>query len=274
MNEILHSVKKGVYPSLEHQTLGGGDSMVNKQLEKQTKRTPQDLLENRGKTFEECYKKHRGLIGLVVTQYRNYIEVSRIDLDDLNQECSIALYEAFNKYDATLDIMFSTYAVKLVRGRALRYFRDRNELIRKPRAVQALEKFFREQEIKPSDDLTPYYPRLVELGISLKQLPHILISMQAFTDVTSMDALLRTSDGEDTTFSETVGFIDKSFGNIEVQELLNSLVLSNRDRQILQLHIEGYTQVEIGEAINLSQMHVSRLLRSIRKKVKHSHSIS
>lgn len=248
--------------------------MVSTQLEKKLKRTPQELLENRGKTFEECYKKHRGLIGLVINRYRNLIDAARMDFEDINQECSIALYDAYTKYDATLNIMFSTYAVKLVNGRVLRYIRDRNELIRKPRAVQTLEKFFRDNELKLSDDLTPYYPRLVELGISLKQLPHILISMQAFTDVTSMDALLRTSDGEDTTFSETVGFIDKSFGNIEVQELLNSLVLSNRDRQILQLHIEGYTQVEIGEAINLSQMHVSRLLRSIRKKVKHSHSIS
>ena len=47
----------------------------------------------------------------------------------------------------------------------------------------------------------------------------------------------------------------------EAAKALAGLSLSERDRQIVQLRFfEGLTQSEIAERINISQMHVSRLL--------------
>ena len=243
--------------------------MVNTQLVK-GKRTPQELLTDRGLTFEECLGKHQGLIGLVITNNRSLIEVTRADLDDIQQECGIALFEAFTNFDETRDIKFSTYAIPFINGRLLKYIRDRNNLVRKPRSVITVERFCRQYEITKLEELEPHFPRLIELGVSLNVIPKVLVSIQTHREYVSLNAKVRDQNSSKTEGVDVIGFTDDEFARVEFENQIESLNLKPRDLQVLKLRIEGYTQREIALHLGVSQVQVSRRLAKVREEYRKS----
>lgn len=227
--------------------------------------TPEELLLDRGLTFEECYQKHFKLTGYTQKKLRGLLEVIKADKEDIQQECAIGLFEAFNKYDNNRGIKFSTYAIVFMRGRILRYLRDNHNLIRKPRAVHALEKFCREHDIVQYEDLLPHSSRLEELGISLRSLKRYFTDILVFRETISADDTYSTDKGVKPV-SDTFGIKDSNYTSVDFESILKGFELNDADLTMVKLYLEGYTQKEIGEVLGVSQVHIGRKLRGLKNK--------
>ncbi|MET9500070.1 sigma-70 family RNA polymerase sigma factor, partial [Streptomyces sp. NPDC006552] len=88
----------------------------------------------------------------------------------------------------------------------------------------------------------------------------------------SLDAAVNGQDDEsDTMLADFIGIDEERFELVENFHSLAPLVagLDERDRRLIHLRfVEEKTQSEIGEELGCSQMHVSRLITRVVKKLR------
>jgi RNA polymerase sigma-B factor len=195
-------------------------------------------------------------------------------LEDLLQVGYIGLIKAIDRYDLDRGVEFSTYATPTIVGELKRYFRDKGWAIRIPRRLQ-----MRDLELNQAvDHLTQELhrsPTLTEvaeyLAISHEEVVEILESSYA-TNYLSLDNIYANGQ-EDRGFCllDYVGGEDDDFSLAEDRDTLAKLIahLSEREQKVIYMRFfRGMTQIEIARELNISQMHVSRLLRKILDKLR------
>jgi RNA polymerase sigma-B factor len=195
-------------------------------------------------------------------------------LEDLLQVGYIGLIKAIDRYDLDRGVEFSTYATPTIVGELKRYFRDKGWAIRIPRRLQ-----MRDLELNQAvDRLTQVLhrsPNLTEIAehleISLEEVVEILESSYA-TNYLSLDNIY-VNHQEDHGFCllDYVGSEDDDFSLAEDRDTLVKLIahLSDREQRVIYMRFfRGMTQIEIARELNISQMHVSRLLRKILEKLR------
>lgn len=186
-------------------------------------------------------------------------------LDDLIQVAQLGLLKAVERFDPDFGVSFSTFAMPTVTGELRRHFRDGTWALRVPRrdkelhldmtaAVEALTSQLRRA------------PRLDEIAewmkVSIDDVHHALEAGMAYR-ASSLNP--RVDDEEGAPDGSTVGVDDAGLASAEVRVAVRRLMaeLPARERRILFLRFfEGRTQSEIAEQVGMSQVHVSRLLRS------------
>ena len=191
-------------------------------------------------------------------------EHSSEPLDDLVQVASVGLLKAIDRFDATRATAFSSFAVPTILGELKRHFRDRGWWLRVPRDLQELA--VRVEHV--ADDLAanlrrPPTPDEIarHIGVGVEQVLEARSAAGAYRP-TSLDRPREDEDGAD--MVETVGAEDPGYRVTDDAATLDALmgVLGDREREVLRLRFaEDRTQVEIGDRVGVSQMHVSRLIR-------------
>jgi RNA polymerase sigma-B factor len=187
-------------------------------------------------------------------------------IDDLVQVASLGLVKAVDRFDATREVAFSSYAVPTILGEIKRHFRDRTWSVRVPRDLQemalrverAVADLTRDLHRQPSvAELTKH------LGISEEQALEALEAAGAY-HATSLDTP-RGADGDTgDTLADTIGGHEDGYDRAEERATIDQLMrtITPREREVLRLRFEqDLTQAEIGEIIGVSQMQVSRLIR-------------
>lgn len=191
-------------------------------------------------------------------------------LDDLVQVGSIGLLKAIDRFDPDRNVQFTTYAVPTIVGELRRYFRDRASAIRVPRGLRershalnaGVQKFSQENGRSPS-----IAEISAELGMTEEAVIEGLESNEA-SSVTSLDTT--TEDGE-LSLLDILGGDDKTLGMLDERLSLAGAMstLDSRGQTLLYLRfIEGLSQTEIAQRLDISQMHVSRLLRRTLKSLR------
>lgn len=187
-------------------------------------------------------------------------------LDDLVQVASMGLVKAVDRFDASREVMFSSYAVPTILGELKRHFRDRTWSVRVPRDLQELalrvdQTFTR---LSTGQRRAPTVSEISEaIGVSEEQVLDAMEAMGAYR-ASSLDAPRSTRDEETESVAESLGSTDSGYERAEARAALEPLFsrISERERIVLQLRFgEDLTQAEIGERIGVSQMQVSRLIR-------------
>jgi RNA polymerase sigma-B factor len=198
----------------------------------------------------------------IATRYRS----RGVDTDDLEQVAYLGLVKAAHGYKPAAATEFLAYAVPTIRGELKRYFRDCAWTVRPPRRLQELQGRIAAAEPQLTQELG-HLPDSEELAEALDLEPTDVDDAEAargcFTTL-SLDAPGTTDSG--TGLVETLGDTDEGFRQVEAIRILAPAVsrLGERDRKILELRFGcGMTQDEIGKQLGVSQMQVSRLLRSI-----------
>lgn len=198
--------------------------------------------------------------------FANRYKQQATDPEDLRQVAHLALVKAVDRFDHTFGVQFSTFAGRTIDGELKRYFRDRTWAVRVPRSLKetALEIRNLVEELSTEKGRPPTVPELAAAtGYDLDLIVQAL-DVQTAQRAKSIDEPVG-SDGESIPLGSALGSEDRSFDRTEIVMTMQSMLaeLDDRDRRILELRFyEDLTQQEIADRLGMSQMHVSRLLRS------------
>ena len=192
-----------------------------------------------------------------------------IEEEDLVQVAYTALIGAAHGFDPSRDQDFLSYAVPTIRGELKKHFRDRGWAVRPPRRIQEIQSRITRAEGHLAQNLGRQ-PRPSELaahlGVEMDDVTEALAAGGCFAPSSLDRSVVGPGGAGFATVGDLLGEEDRSQDAAEARVALAPVVrrLSERDRRILYMRFfEERTQQEIGEAIGVTQMQVSRLLARI-----------
>ncbi|MBM7055411.1 RNA polymerase sigma factor SigF [Streptomyces durocortorensis] len=200
------------------------------------------------------------LVKFAASRFRSRSE----PMEDIVQVGTIGLIKAIDRFEISRGVEFPTFAMPTIVGEIKRFFRDTSWSVRVPRRLQELRLDLAKagDELSQQLDRAPTVAELSErLGITPDEVVEGMSASNAYT-ASSLDAKPEDDDNEGA-LADRIGYEDHGLEGIEYVESLKPLIaaLPARDRMILSLRfVSNMTQSEIGEELNISQMHVSRLL--------------
>ena len=187
-----------------------------------------------------------------------------IDRDDLVQVARLGLVKAVRRYRPGVGQSFVGFAAPTISGEIKRHFRDTGWMVRPPRRLQELGARIRDVEKDLEQDLHRR-PRPAELAAALEvDESHVRDARQAASSFHALSLDLAATPGQmppDVAVEES----DDPFASVDDSAWLRGALndLTDRERVVLRLRfVDLLTQSEIAEQIGVSQMQVSRILRS------------
>lgn len=230
--------------------------------------------EGEEKAREILIEKNLGLVHHIVKRFYG----RGVEAEDLFQIGVIGLIKAIDRFDLSLGLKFSTYAVPMISGEIKRFLRDdgpvkisrtiREHAFKVKAAVQKLESSLnREPTIKDIAGLT---------GLSEEE---IVIAMEADTRVESLYSAVTQEDGNEMYLVDRIVMDEENHMGSRVSKtsdyekeklidrmLLNDLLgqLDSQERKLIWLrYFQNQTQTEIAVQMGISQVQVSRLEKKI-----------
>lgn len=208
------------------------------------------------------------LVLSAVKQYRS----QKYSLDDLFQIGVIGLIKSIDNFDVSKNVMFSTYAVPMIRGEIKRYVRDSVSILRVSRQVKdlAYHCFKAKEELTQQLERSPTYEEISKyLNIKKEQVKE---AFESFNPVMSFSEPINNTDEDSLELYDIISdpedLEEKVITNLTLKTALNSLDEIER-RIIDNRYFEGLTQMEVAQEFNISQAQVSRLekqaLKNMRK---------
>lgn len=228
-------------------------------------------------TREEIFEQHRSRILLIARRIAERIpQGSSLTSEDLVSYGAIGLLEAIDRYDATRNNQFSTYAD----------FRIRGAMIDALRSVDDMSRHRREQA-RDIDVVTSSLARKLrrpptkqeisdEMGISLEQY-HKLLHKTAPVSQTSLDASLDSSEDDgglldiiaDQAAVDPLTVVLNNELRADVEKAINTL--STRKRQCVILYYgRNMNLSEIAAVFDLTPSRISQILSTARKELRTS----
>jgi RNA polymerase sigma-B factor len=191
-------------------------------------------------------------------------------VEDLVQVACVGLLKAIDRYDPEKRSDFVAFAAPTILGELRHHFRDRSWSVRLPRTLQ--ERSMRIAEV--TQDIrgeTHRPPTITEVAERCNlEVAEVIEAMQAdrARRTTSLDLPSTRGEDDSAPMIETIGTEETGFERAESEMASKVAELRPKERQALHLRFhEGLTQREIGDEIGVSQMQVSRLLRSALNKL-------
>jgi RNA polymerase sigma-B factor len=217
---------------------------------------------NKGDTAarEELIERHLPLVRSLARRYSGRGE----SLEDIEQVGAIGLIKAIDRFELSRDVSLATYATPNVVGEIKRHFRDTGWAIRVPRALQELNASM-SGAIERLTGRLSRSPSIAEIAEELKTTPEeVLEAMEVGSAYSTISLSTGPSGEEELDPLETIGEEDQGYERSEDRVSLAPALerLPEREREILRMRFEeGLPQTQIAQAVGLSQMHVSRLIR-------------
>ena len=226
---------------------------------------------------EVLIENNLGLVRHIVKRFagRGY------DLEDLFQIGVIGLMKAIDKFDLSLGLKFSTYAVPMITGEIKRFLRDDGP-VKVSRTIKenGLKVRLARQRLQGEEGREPTLQEIAEAtGLSAED---VVLAMEAAIEVESIYAAVYQDDGSevylvDKVVREKAGAVGRSaVGGCEsedrekegvlnrmlLEQLLDSLTPADREL-ICMRYFQNKTQMEIAARLGVSQVQVSRMEKKI-----------
>lgn len=227
---------------------------------------------------QECIKEQFVLhyTPLIHSLARRYA-YNELNQEDLAQVGMIGLINAAKRFDITYGTTFESFAIPTIIGEIKRYLRDQTWSVEVPRRVKELGPKIQHTIDKLTLTLQRS-PTIKEVATVLN-IPEneIIETMDMASNYKALSIDFKynhTSEDHGFTLLDVVSEEETYFLDVERKMLLESIlpILTERERKILTLlFYDRLTQQEVGEILNISQMHVSRIqkraLKKLRKKL-------
>ena len=206
---------------------------------------------------------------LVVSVAKRYVGRGMQFLD-LIQEGNLGLIKAVDKFDLSLNLAFSTYAVPMIIGEIRRYLRDNNSIrvSRSLRDIAYKAIYTRENYMKQHLKEPTVTEIAQEIGIEKEM---IVYALDAIQNPVSLFEPVYT-EGGDTLYvmdqiSDKKNKEERWIENLALREAMQRL--NSREKHIIELRFyEGKTQMEVAQEIGISQAQVSRLEKNALKSMR------
>lgn len=212
---------------------------------------------------EAIVKEHLWLVRKIAKTFSDNFSVC---IDDLTQVGCIGLINALNKFDFKYNSSFKTYATYLINGEIRHYIRDNCNIIKIPRDLQELQ-----PKINQAKNIL--YSNNKEL--SIKDISEYTnIPEDKVKEVLEMESIIYpislNQEENDGDLPEYINNIeDKKYSSFQLSQedkiLLQSAMnkIKEQSQQILYYAFyEDLTQTEIANKLGISQMQVSRKIKS------------
>ena len=226
---------------------------------------------------EEIVKNYKPLIEYIARK----LAFHRDDLDDLVQVGSIAVLKALDRFQIEKNTEFSTFATPNIIGEIKHYFRDKSRVVKIPRKLQELNsKIKTEIKLLQSTGIRITTALLSERLEVTEEILLEAMEAESSTRVVSLDNTNNMNDFFKTPSNSGTKMIDTieskpQEDNFLIKETLKQalLKLEPRDRRVCYLRFYGgLSQADIAKRLDLSQMHISRILskavKLLRQKIK------
>ena len=213
--------------------------------------------------LEDLVKDNSGLIWNIARRFIN----RGYELEDLYQIGSIGFIKAIKRFDISLDVQLSTYAVPYILGEIKRFIRD-DGLIKVSRQTKELNTKIK---MLSNEYLSKYGEEITVTRIS--QL--LNVSKEEVASAIESSISIDSIDSNNT--DDNRSLIDKiSNTKDEYNVLVNHLdlkkvirELNDRERQIILLrYYKEQTQTQVGKVLGITQVQVSRIEKKVLEKMK------
>lgn len=192
-----------------------------------------------------------------------------VEWDDLCQVAYISLTKGIEKFNPTLGIKFKTYITPTIMGEIKNYFRDFSRSVKLPRRVYSLsvqikkfsDDYFQKNGVKPS---------VKQIAQNLNLAEEDIIQAMENRYTVSLDASVESEDGQSALY-DIIPDSNNAFEQFEENETLHSEVakLSEMEQQIIYLrYTKLQSQAEVGRALGVSQMSISRIEKRALEKLR------
>ncbi len=216
---------------------------------------------------EKLVSENTGLIWSIVKRFqgRGY------ELEDLYQIGAIGLLKCIEKFDVTMNVKFSTYAVPMIMGEIKRFLRD-DGMIKVSRPLKELAvkaKYVRQTLIHKTGREVTIGELAKELDVPVEELA---AAMDADREIESIYATVY----QDSNGSNNMYLLDKIKQNDNGEKLIEKITLKEmlnqrtpKEKQIILLrYFEDKTQSEIAKKMGISQVQVSRIEKKVLLRMK------
>lgn len=197
-----------------------------------------------------------GNLKLVLSAVKPY-RSQKYSLDDLFQIGVIGLIKSIDNFDVSKNVMFSTYAVPMIRGEIKRYVRDSVSILRVSRQVKdlAYHCFKAKEELTQQLERSPTYEEISKyLNIKKEQVKE---AFESFNPVMSFSEPINNTDEDSLELYDIISdpedLEEKVITNLTLKTALNSLDEIER-RIIDNRYFEGLTQMEVAQEFNILKL--------------------
>ncbi len=215
------------------------------------------------KLRNQLVERHMGLAAHISNRFRRQGGSD----DDLRQVAMVGLVKAVDRFDPDYGAAFSAFAGRTIEGELKRHFRDRSWSVRVPCGAKELHLLVR----NASEELSQRNgraPTVDEIAAHLQVERDDVLRGLSATAAYNVGTLDGGAPDDDTDAmgdrQRALATVEDGYGQVDDRELVVQLIarLPEREQEIVRLRFyERRSQTEIADAIGISQMHVSRLLR-------------
>ena len=216
------------------------------------------LLQSTNNAITRLIEENKGLVIMIAKKFLN----RGYDMEELIQLGNIGLFKAIKNFDTSKNVKFSTYAVPMIMGEIRQFIRDDN-IIKVSRSKKDLylkiisvkEQFFKSHGYEPS---------ISELATILNvSYEEIVVSLDALAPPKYLNQVLPNDTYVvDTVKDTSEEFCDTLIDKIFITNVVNSF--SELEKKIFYLRFyKDMTQSQIGKALNIPQVRVSRTLTKL-----------
>lgn len=191
-----------------------------------------------------------------------------VPTDDLVQVAQVGVLKAVERFDPQYGVHFATFAIPTVLGELRRHFRDAtwSATVARRHKDRCLSIGAATEALAQSLGRQPSVSEIAaDLGLSTDDVHEALMAGAAYR-ATSIDRPSTEGDSHDVSLAEVKDLLGIDEGSAAATSLAVRGAmrgLPERERCVLFLRFfEDLTQQEIADVIGVSQVHVSRLLRS------------
>ena len=213
------------------------------------------------RTRNELIEEHRWIARVAAQRFANRGEPT----DDLHQVALLGLLKAVERFDPGYGASFATFAMPTITGELRRHFRDATWSLRVSRRAKELH-LTAGAAIEPLTHELGRAPRLDELASRVgASVEDVALAMEAGNAYRTSPLAGRSGDEDTGEDPRIVGCDDAGLLGADDRVALRRMLadLPERERRIVYLRYFGdLTQTEIAAEVGISQVHVSRLLRS------------
>lgn len=223
---------------------------------------------------DQLVAENLGLVRAVARRFENRGH----DREEIFQIGCIGLMKAIDKFDVSLNLAFSTYAVPMITGEIRRFLRD-DGMVKVSRSLK--ENGYRisrtREMLLTKLGREPSMTELAEAtGLNRED---IVLALEANKEVESIYQPVYERDGDELLLIDQICGRNSGYGTGEEPEkeaVLNQMVieqllqlLSEQERSLIELrYFENKTQSEVAATLGMSQVQVSRSEKKILQRLR------